>query len=274
MITGCKIKNILSISKLYTFFRRQFPEGFFFRGESHDFYEVVCVISGRVGITAGNRVFVLNEGEMTIHTPGEFHAIREEGESEPEVIIFSFSAVAFPTVSARIFTLSIELKEEIVKIYDSLPEIFDMGKVRILEVKPSQDVAAALAMKRTEMFLLSALSKKNAAQSAPEVKNTELFSSILSVMEENLSRKINLEFLAKQCGISVPTLEKTVYRYLGYGVMAHCNTLKMQHAHTLLLEGKSVKETASQLGFSNQNYFSARFKKHYGYPPSRVFEKT
>jgi AraC-like DNA-binding protein len=44
----------------------------------------------------------------------------------------------------------------------------------------------------------------------------------------------------------------------------------MNKAQAMLINGSNVKETALSLGFSNQNYFSARFKKYYGYSPSSV----
>jgi len=80
--------------------------------------------------------------------------------------------------------------------------------------------------------------------------------------------------LARLCEISVPTLENTVNKYLGYGAIAHFNVMKMQRAHTMLLSGSNVKETAFALGFVNQNYFSARFKKYYGYSPSMIKKTT
>ena len=76
--------------------------------------------------------------------------------------------------------------------------------------------------------------------------------------------------LAKQCGMSVPALEKTVKKYTGHGAMKYYNELKMRKATELLKDGKSVKEVALSLGFSDQNYFSLRYKKWAGVPPSAV----
>ena len=89
-------------------------------------------------------------------------------------------------------------------------------------------------------------------------------------MEKHIKEPLTVKELADICGISIATLEKTVYKYLGYGVIAHFNVLKLQKAHTMLLDGESVKNTSLMLGFSNQNYFSAKFKKYYGYPPSSI----
>ena len=65
MNKGCKIIDPLSISRIFTFFKKKFDPGYFFKGESHDFYEVVCVLSGRVGITAGKSIYVLENIDNT-----------------------------------------------------------------------------------------------------------------------------------------------------------------------------------------------------------------
>ena len=270
MIKGFEINDPLSISKLFTFFKKRFEPGYFFKGESHDFFEVVCVISGRVGITAGKNVFTLNTGEMTFHPPGEFHAIRDEGDSSPEVIIFSFSATSFPTATAKIFNLTNVGINEIKEIYTRMTESFNIERFQVLGINEGKAVSAAITIKKLEEFLIFHLLSSEQNNKIALTQSSESFYNILSVMEANVCASLNTTTIARKCKISVPTLEKTVYKYLGYGAMTHYNTLKMQHAHTLLLGGASVKEASTALGFSNQNYFSARFKKYYGFPPSTV----
>ena len=101
-------------------------------------------------------------------------------------------------------------------------------------------------------------------------RSGENYYHIVSVMEKNLEREMAADFLAKQCGMSVPALEKTVKKYTGHGAMKYYNELKMRKATELLKDGKSVKEVALSLGFSDQNYFSLRYKKWAGVPPSAV----
>ena len=51
------------------------------------------------------------------------------------------------------------------------------------------------------------------------------------------------------------------------GVMHYYNSLKMEYAKKLLLEGHSVNYIADKLNFSTQAYFSAAFKKYTGVSP-------
>ena len=223
------------------------------------------MVSGSVGITAGKDIFTLSKGEMTFHPPGEFHAIRDEGESSPTVIVFSFDANYFPSVNGKIFMLTDEQFSYINEIYDTISESVSKDN----EIIPGKETGLALAIKKTEIFLLSTMCRSS-DYSTDARQGSLMFSKILSVMERELSSALNVTKMAELCQTSVPNLEKTVYKYLGYGAMAHYNSLRLQKAHELLMNGKSVKEASLSLGFSNQNYFSARFKKQYGYPPSAV----
>ena len=132
------------------------------------------------------------------------------------------------------------------------------------------ETEASAVVKRLELFLLSVLSKDNAAKSEYSSRSTENYIRILSVMENRLKDALTSAELAKLCNMSVPSLEKTVRRYSGCGAISYYNELRMQKAAELLSEGSSVKETALSLGFSNQNYFSASFKKWSGKAPSEI----
>lgn len=273
MHSGCEINNFLSLYKLFTFFERKMENGFFFKGESHDFYEIVCVISGTVGITAGKKIYSLKSGEMIFHPPGEFHAIWEEKNSNPEVIIFSFASNHFPIVNQKVYSLNKESISDILSIYEDVTKNFNLKSGSVLSLKENREAEASLTVKKLEMFLISVLRQDEGYTAQSQKSTTKLFSKILSVMEANISKQLRITDIARLCEISVPTLEKTVNKYLGYGAMTHYNILKAQRAHTMLLSGANVKETAFALGYINQNYFSARFKKYYGYSPSEVRKK-
>lgn len=283
---GVKIKNNLQISEMFTISWQKFSGGYFFKGESHDFYEVVCVLSGKVGITAGKNLFVLSENQMTIHRPGEFHAIWEEGYSEPECIIFSFSALHFPQIKGRVYGLDGDLSSAIKNLYDCASEIFltDGAKttcgggegssvfkhgVFITGVCDGKEEDVAVFVKRLEIFLDSAMRRITEEDKQNRLQGSGNYKKIMSVMEENLDKNLSLNQISQLCGMSVPALEKTVFKYLHIGAISYYNALKMEKACSMLQNGHSVKETAINLGFSNQNYFSARFKKRFGCPPSK-----
>jgi AraC-like DNA-binding protein len=226
-----------------------------------------------VGITADKNVYILSAGQMIVHRPNEFHAIWSDCDSEPETVIFSFQASAFPEFSKRVYRLTPEKVTEIRDIYRAAERAFELKNNNVNSIKKDMEGEACAVVKRLELFLLSALSAENAVHSEYSGRGVENYIRILSVMENCLDKALTASELADLSHMSLPNLEKTVYRFSGCGAMAYYNGLKMQRAAELLSNGSSVKEVALGLGFSNQNYFSAAFKKWSGKAPS-LYKKS
>lgn len=264
----CPIQETVRLSSLFTFFRKTYSLDFTFQGESHDFYEVVCVLDGKAGITAGKNVYTLSAGQMILYPPAEFHAIWSDYGSSPEILIFSFRAEKFPEIQDRIYALMPEQIEEIKALYSAAERAFVLEDINVKGVRSQAE--AEKIVRRLEIFLLSVLDTGNGRTEKLNSRSGENYYHIVSVMEKNLEEELTADELAKQCGMSVPALEKTVKKYTGHGAMKYYNELKMRKATELLKDGKSVKEVALSLGFSDQNYFSLRYKKWAGVPPSTV----
>ena len=61
-----------------------------FTGESHDFWEMVYVDKGEIIATADDCDITLKQGEALFHKPMEFHKLRSNGVSAPNVFGMSF----------------------------------------------------------------------------------------------------------------------------------------------------------------------------------------
>ena len=268
----CPVREKISIQSLFTFSKRTFSIDYTFQGESHDFYEVVCVLDGKAGITAGKEVYTLSAGQMIVHPPAEFHAIWSDYGTSPEILIFSFRAENFPKTENRVFALLPELPEEIRAIYRVAERAFVLDGVNVEETRSETD--AEIVIKRLEIFLLTVLRNNDGSVKIMQSRSAENYCHIVSVMENNLGMRYTTEGLANACNMSVPALEKTVLKYAGCGAMNYFNELKMRKATELLKSGKSVKEVALSLGYSDQNYFSLRYKKWSGLSPSKIEKRN
>ncbi len=270
----CLIDNALSLNSLFSFSRQKFAKDYRFKGETHEFIEVVCILDGQVGVTAGKDLYLLSAGEMVVHLSGEFHTIWSNLGTSPEAIIFSFRASPFPKLQKRTYHLSGEMIAELKEIFRAVEQTFLLDGHAVRAIKPLQEQNANLVLKRLELLLLKAFFFDEREETKYLGQSAENFARIISVMERKLDEPLCAEELATLCNMSVPTMERTVYRYSRCGAMRYYNHLKMKRAEKRLLEGESVKEVALSLGFSNQNYFSACYKKWCGIPPSQTKLKT
>ena len=66
-----EIHEQLRISRMYSFFTAYHKNGYTFTGESHNFWEVMYVISGSICASGNDRVYDLSEGDIIFHEPLE-----------------------------------------------------------------------------------------------------------------------------------------------------------------------------------------------------------
>ncbi len=72
---------------------------------------------------------------------------------------------------------------------------------------------------------------------------------------------------AKQCGVSVRTLERYFEETFRETPKAWLREQRQQLAIELLRDGNSVKETAAELGYNHATHFSREFKKFWSCSP-------
>ena len=264
----CDVKNAVEIQTVYTAFNQHFAKDFSFNGESHDFWETVFVLDGKVGITADNDVYSLGSGQMLFHKPMEFHRIRSEGGTEPTVIIFSFSASDMPKLKKRVYAVSEEGLEEVKAILEMTADIFALKDGRLC-VDPERELDARLSLKRLEVLLLTVIVSDETEEIREISRGTESYRRIVDTMKKNIGSTLSVDDIARLCNMSRSNVKRVFSKYSGMGVIEYFNEMKVKRAKKLLREGMSIKEVSSALGFDNQNYFSTMFKRIDGVSPGK-----
>ncbi len=89
----------------------------------------------------------------------------------------------------------------------------------------------------------------------------------------NLTKKITLNMLAEAAAKSSSFLSHNFPDEFGMPLKAYMREKKMKEALKLLESGKSVRETAYELGYYDEFHFSKEFKRHFGETPSKYKEK-
>lgn len=238
---------------------RIFGENYDFAGESHPFYEIVYVLNGSAGITAGDKVYVLNAGQCLMHPPNEFHRIRSERGSEPHVLNLSFYAGEMPReTGGRVFEPGDRLREEFLEI--SL-------EVRDGLHNSDMDLLAAQRV-RLERWLLHAF-RDGSEDSVAENSGAVRYAEIVRLMQDHIGEDLQAGEIARLSRMSLSKLKKIFTKYAGMGVSRYFTEMKMRRAAELLRSGKRVGETAAELGYSDQNYFSTVFHRIMGVPPGK-----
>ena len=91
----------------------------------------------------------------------------------------------------------------------------------------------------------------------------------------DLSSPPSLNELAREVGLSVPTLTRDFRRLYGTSAFAPFQRERMHKARSRLLHGEeSVIAVATDLGYTNASHFSAAFRKQFGLLPKEVRRMT
>jgi hypothetical protein len=84
-------KKEISVSKIVTVLYLENSRDFVFGGESHDFWEFVCVDKGAVKICMDKEELILHKGDIAFHEPNEFHNVSTYSLTAPNLVVISFS---------------------------------------------------------------------------------------------------------------------------------------------------------------------------------------
>ena len=62
---GVELYNSITVGQIFSIHYFEYMNNFSFSGESHNFWEFVCVDKGEVGVTRGKTYTILKKGDRT-----------------------------------------------------------------------------------------------------------------------------------------------------------------------------------------------------------------
>lgn len=262
-----QVDRLIRVDALYTAFDVVRPAHFYFHGESHDFWELVYVCQGEVTATADERVYRLDSGKLLFHKPMEFHRIWSESNTGPHLMIISFKAGGenMEKLENSCFALSSRQRkrfEEVVAAFCHARALQAQGEEK--EVRRAVAMTAALL----ENFLMRLTEWEEQLPHESSDEDAQ-YTRIVNVMQENCHRRLSLEELAKECGMSVSNMKRIFGRFSDVGIAKYFLSLKIRRAKELLENEIPASRVAEMLDFSEINYFYTVFKRETGMTPTQ-----
>lgn len=278
---GITLKNELKIDELYTIHYFEYASDFSFDGESHDFWELICVDKGEVYIQMGDKLITLKKGEIAFHQPNEFHAVEATGKSAPNLVVISFRCDSDAMDFFKKKILKVDALEKfllaniiietrhafscrldnpyLTKMTRTASEIF--GSEQLIKLYLEE---LLIHLIRRHLNLYS--SPKFAAQALPlptkSKSEIELFDRILRYMEIHITCKLTIEQICRDNMLSRSQLQKLFRAKTGYGIIEYFSKMKIDTAKELIRIGQmNFTQISEHLGYTSVHYFSRQFKK-------------
>ncbi len=271
MYSGCFLPQTPLVESVFSAFEAFRQPQFYFTGEAHDFFEMVCILDGTAEITADENIFLLSPGQMLIHPPLEFHRIRTVGNDPLHVAIFSFSAKNLK--NKRIVVPFGKQEEEQIHTLLCLAkdcfECEDSEDLWTLRLRPDQIDTAKEFKNQLEHLLLHFKNDSETPLQCNTTAEARHYGEILQILKKHLDISLSISEIAKLCNLSPSSVKKVVHNFSGMGVMTLYHELKLQKACNLLRENQGIQEISYALGFEDPNYFSTFFKRKLGVSPTQ-----
>lgn len=107
------------------------------------------------------------------------------------------------------------------------------------------------------------------AKYSPSYKIAKLECAKKYISEHFTEPSLNLLQISQACGISQVYIRKLFSDVMHISPTSYITFLRIRYARDLLASGESVSSTAAKAGYSDAFYFSKRFSKEVGMPPSQ-----
>lgn len=274
-----QLVNVINVHKLVTVNYFEVGRNFQYKGEKHDFWEMVYVDKGELIVETDTETFTLAQGECAIHQPGEFHMHKANGVLAPNyfVICFVCNSPYMDVFKKKRFNLTEKQKKFISNIIEETSHVFKISwsstKEKKLEFSPNEPIGGQQLIKTYLEQLLILLIRQ-------EHGNIDLLKgqpaegeNIAEKMKRNLDacayKEFNVEEFCREMGYSKSYLSKVFVKEYGYTIHTYVTILKMREAKSLIREHiYNFTEISDMLRYSNPLYFSRVFKKIMGMTPS------
>ncbi len=266
--TPCPVRRPVSVTALYSAFESENGPHFAFPGESHNFWEAVCVVSGTAGILANSSVYTLQPGSLALHRPMEFHRVWSANNAPSAIAVVSFDAEFLREPSERLYNLIPADTMRFLQAVRSIREAFRMNEREVIAPVPGKESAVQKAVSDLENLLLS-VTRSATPSSATEnaTQAARHYAAIIDCIGKHLNQNLVTADIAAKCGLSASTVKQVFRKFAGISLMEYVRDLKIKTAQSLLLRGDSVKNVANELGFRDPNYFSTVFRRTTGHSP-------
>ena len=262
----------------------EYMSDFSFPGESHDFWEFVCVDKGVIDVMAGEKRIPLKRGNIIFHQPGEFHNIITNGEVAPNLVVIGFEchSPCMKAFEGKILTVSETERELLARIIIEARNAFS-GRMDdpyqeelVRNPSPLAFGAEQMIANYLEELILHLYRRyfENPGQfktrRQPEVHiKSDAYNRIIRYMEEHIGERLSLDTICRDTLTGRSQLQKIFREAHGCGVIDYFSSMKIDTAKQLIRDNHlNFTEISDRLGYTSVHYFSRQFKKLTGMTPS------
>lgn len=258
-------------------------EAFFVERHWHDYMEIIYIKEGEFTIEINLDTHNIYPGDIVIMNPEDLHQIRGKAKNTIHYAIL-FDLLSFASNSMDAF------QEEIIQPlllrqkrfahvihpcdtgYTKLKDIFLTAYQASVSKSPFFYLETRLEIERFLIFSYEYQFYKKGSQelSASDKLKVDRFKQILSFLESNYQKPLQLKDIAQYVGINQQYLCRFFKETSGMSVMDYLLHIRLEKAKEKIRTSTlTILEIALECGFSSDNYFIRKFKELEGITPKK-----
>ena len=272
------LEDSVTINRIISVHYFQYMSDFSFPGESHDFWELVCVDRGEIDALAGDRRLTLKKGNILFHKPNEFHNVLTNGKVSPSLVVIGFEchSPAIKSFEDQLMSVQDTEKELLAQIIVEARNTFS-GRLDdpyqeelIFNSEPLTFGSAQLISHYLEQLMIHlyrryfsySLPVRSSRFLAEASSGTDTYNRIVRYMEEHLGERMTIDRICRDNLVGRSQLQKLFRDTKGCGVIEFFSMMKIDTAKQMIRDNQlNFTQIADRLGYNSIHYFSRQFKQ-------------
>ncbi|MBB6110267.1 AraC-type DNA-binding protein [Mucilaginibacter lappiensis] len=153
-------------------------------------------------------------------------------------------------------------------MHDCIHGILNCNYIEGLKVLFLQSKCIELLVLQADAFEMAVTKKQNFPLKSTYDKDCIYYAR--DYLIQNIHQPPSVAQLSKVCGINEFKLKQGFKALFDSSVFGYLSDYKLNYAKELLLDGKSIKSVAFELGYSSVQHFSTAFRKKFAVSPGKV----
>ena len=272
------LEDSITINRIISVHYFQYMSDFSFPGESHDFWELICVDRGEIDAVAGDRRLTLKKGNILFHKPNEFHNVLTNGKVSPSLVVIGFEchSPAIKSFEDQLMSVQDTEKKLLAQIIVEARNTFD-GRLDdpyqeelIFNSEPLTFGSAQLISHYLEQLIIHlyrryfsySLPVRSSRFLAEASSGNDTYNRIVRYMEEHLGERMTIDRICRDNLVGRSQLQKLFRDIKGCGVIEFFSMMKIDTAKQMIRDNQlNFTQIADRLGYSSIHYFSRQFKQ-------------
>ena len=272
------LEDSITINRVISVHYFQYMSDFSFPGESHDFWELVCVDRGEIDALAGERRLTLKKGNILFHKPNEFHNVLTNGKVSSSLVVIGFvcHSPAIKSFEDQLMSVQDTEKELLAQIIVEARNTFS-GRLDdpyqeelIFNSEPLTFGSAQLISHYLEQLIIHlyrryfsySLPVRSSRFLAEASSGNDTYNRIVRYMEEHLGERMTIDRICRDNLVGRSQLQKLFRDTKGCGVIEFFSMMKIDTAKQMIRDNQlNFTQIADRLGYSSIHYFSRQFKQ-------------